>query len=399
MVFRYAFRRILRTPWASLATAGLAAALSILLILLITTREKQEAALENAYDAMEIRCVITSADGVRTDGLRIPQLKEALILVDGYGIAEYIRDLEMKVTFLLSLKPDPGETPPRLIGITSRRAAPELAPEYGYEAEFLEGYGWVSLESEEPLLIVSQRLLEKYELTLGDAWPLGLESALYFPEFFALSKAEREFRVIGVLHGMQTEMAYCPFEYLRLESVAEEETNYAESASFILGDNRRLDEFREAAPNFLKAPDATAGSNPLGPFALVIHDQLFRETISSLMRDIRLCSALMPVVCLLCVAVGLCSGLIGVRARRQELVLLRCVGTPRRVAFALMLLEQAGLGACGALLGALGMVVAGAPVSCFAAAAIAAACFAVGAAAAAGRFVSQRVAAIMQQKE
>ena len=56
--------------------------------------------------------------------------------------------------------------------------------------------------------------------------------------FFALSKAEREFRVIGVLHGMQTETAYCPFEYLRLESVAEEETNYAESASFILGDNR-----------------------------------------------------------------------------------------------------------------------------------------------------------------
>lgn len=399
MVFRYAFRRILRTPRASLATAGLAAALSVLLILLMTTREKQEAALENAYDAMEIRCVITSADGVRTDGLRIPMLKEALILADGYGLAEYIRELDMKVTFLLSLEPEPDEDKPRLVGITGENVAPELAPEYGFEAEFLEGYGWASMESGEPLLVVSQRMLEKYELALGDVWTLGLESALYFPEFFVLSGMPREFRVIGVLHGMQTETAYCPFEYLRLAGVAEFEGNYAESASFVLRDNRRLDEFREAAPNFLDAPDAMAGSNPHGPFALVIHDQLFRETISSLSRDIRLCGALMPVVCVLCIGVGLCSGLIGVRARRQELVLLRCVGTPRRLAFALMLLEQAGLGACGALLGALGMVAAGAPLAVFAVAAVAAACFAVGAAAAAGRFVSQRVAEIIQEKE
>ena len=50
MTFRYALKRMIRTPWASLATVGLAAALCVLLSLLTDMRARQERELETVYD-------------------------------------------------------------------------------------------------------------------------------------------------------------------------------------------------------------------------------------------------------------------------------------------------------------------------------------------------------------
>ena len=61
MTLRYVLKRIARTPWTSLATLGLAAALCVLLSLLAATKAKQEQALDMAYDD-EIRCAVASAD-------------------------------------------------------------------------------------------------------------------------------------------------------------------------------------------------------------------------------------------------------------------------------------------------------------------------------------------------
>lgn len=68
-------------------------------------------------------------------------------------------------------------------------------------------------------------------------------------------------------------------------------------------------------------------------------------------------------------------------------------------AFMLMLLEQVLLGAAGALLGMLGVAVAGQGRSGFGAACLCAACFAGGAAGVAWRFASQSVAALIREKE
>lgn len=64
-----------------------------------------------------------------------------------------------------------------------------------------------------------------------------------------------------------------------------------------------------------------------------------------------------------------------------------------------MLLEQVLLGAAGALLGMLGVAVAGQGRSGFGAACLCAACFAGGAAGVAWRFASQSVAALVREKE
>lgn len=397
MTFRYVWKRMVRMPWASLATAALAAALCVLLSLLAATKAKQEDELERTYDAMEIRCIVTSADGVRSDGLLLSGAMDRLTY-DAYGLTQYIRDLNKKVTLTVKLNDLDIEYPPSLTGITSQASAPELGKEYGVDVVFMDGYGWESMTREEPLLIVSETVMQKSNLTFGDAYPLAIQHAQYYPDWVALSKEPRPFRVIGCVMGMEEEAVFCPYAYISLLAREEGRVMYSESASFILRDNRKLEEFRAAASEHFSPPDATAGGSAYGPFALVIQDQLFQETVADLSRDIRLCGALMPAVCALCLGVGLCTGLIGVRARRRELVLMRCAGTPRRSAFALMFLEQALLGACGALLGAFGIAAAGLARVAFAAAGVCAACFSAGAAVAAWRFVSQRVMALMQEK-
>ena len=400
MTLRYVLKRIARTPWTSLATLGLAAALCVLLSLLAATKAKQEQALDMAYDDMEIRCAVASADGVRTEGLRLIGAMERLVY-DAYDLADYVERLNLKTTFVVRLGRmdiDVGDLP-TLSAVTGLDAAPELRPEYGVSFEFLPGYGWEDMQSAEPVLVVSEAIMDKCWLELGDQYKLSLRYALYFPDSLKLSEEMRPFLVIGCIRGMAAEAAYCPFAYLQQAAVAEGQYLYSESASFILKDNRKLEEFRAASLACFDAPDATASHSAYGPFSLVIQDKLFLETVKGLTRDIRLCEALTPAVCVLCLGVGLCSGLIGVRARRGKLVLMRCAGTPRRKAFALMLLEQALLGTLGALVGACAALAAGYGPSAFAAAGVCAACFAAGAAVVAALFDSQSVMALVQAKE
>lgn len=400
MTFRYALKRMIRTPWASLATVGLAAALCVLLSLLTDMRARQERELETVYDTMEIRCTVTSADGVRTDGLQLSSAIDCLIYdIEGYGLTDFIFDLDQKVTFVVKLEDKIIEDPPTLTAISSPAAVPAFREEYGVNVEFLAGYSWESMRNDAPLLVVSEAVMETYGLVLGDSLRISIQNALFFPEWLALSDEPRTFQVIGCARGMQANTMYCSFHFMKTQAELEGLPIYSESASFVLKDNRRLEEFRAAAAEYFQTPDATAGSSAYNSFALVIQDQLFRETVADLTRDIRLSNALVPAVCVLCLCVGVCSGLIGVRARRQELVLMRCVGTPRRRAFTLMLLEQVLLGATGALLGMLGVSAAGQGRSGFGAACLCAACFAGGAAGVAWRFASRSVAALMREKE
>ena len=125
MTFRYALKRMIRTPWASLATVGLAAALCVLLSLLTDMRARQERELETVYDTMEIRCTVTSADGVRTDGLQLSSAIDCLIYdIEGYGLTDFIFDLDQKVTFVVKLEDKIIEDPPTLTAISSPAAVP-----------------------------------------------------------------------------------------------------------------------------------------------------------------------------------------------------------------------------------------------------------------------------------
>jgi ABC-type lipoprotein release transport system permease subunit len=267
------------------------------------------------------------------------------------------------------------------------------APEFYFSqftGEFLPGYDASSFAAQdwtEPVCIVSTQFMEHHNVQLGDTIRVYVlngtsygESGANDPVFIGL-----ELKVIGGFYRQASEdYIYCPLSggVLDLAGMPDGETidpgrysafgrirrwthdgttlttqelfdvlldeSYVASFSFTLKDARRLAAFKDALEEIgFSGPEQDRAVR----VAVTIEDKDFAAAISSIAQRSTYMEILYPILLVLVCAVGVIASFLIIHARREEIAVMRGLGTRKKRIFLTFFYEQLLLLAAGMLIG------------------------------------------------
>ncbi|MEN6418067.1 MAG: FtsX-like permease family protein [Clostridiaceae bacterium] len=268
------------------------------------------------------------------------------------------------------------------------------APEFYFSqftGEFLPGYDesmFAERNWTEPACIVSTQFLENNGVQLGDTIRIYVVNGTSYsssdannPPFIGL-----ELKVVGTFYRQASEdYIYCPLSggVLNLDSQPDGETSklwkfssfgylrrgheditaltpqrlfdvlldesYVSSFSFTLKDTRRLTEFKDALETIgFSGPKQDRDIR----VAVAIEDKAFVESVSSISQRSTYLEILYPVLLALVCAVGVIAAFLMINSRREEIAVMRGLGTQKKRIFLIFFYEQLFLLAAGTLCGA-----------------------------------------------
>lgn len=268
------------------------------------------------------------------------------------------------------------------------------APEFYFSqftGEFLPGYDesmFADRNWTEPACIVSTQFLENNGVQLGDTIRIYVVNGTSYsssdantPAFIGL-----ELKVVGTFYRQASEdYIYCPLSggVLSLDSLPDGETpklwkfspfgylrrgyedimaltpqrlfdvlldeSYVSSFSFTLKDTRKLTEFKDALETIgFSGPKQDRDIR----VAIAIEDKAFVESVSSLSQRNTYLEILYPVLLALVCAVGVIAAFLMINSRREEIAVMRGLGTQKKRIFLIFFYEQLFLLAAGTLCGA-----------------------------------------------
>ncbi len=368
----YLLKRIWRRPGLSLCSLLLAAVLCGMLCFLWGYREAQERELQEVRENFDILCVITDSKGSTASGLRLGSMYKYLLTNEDMGFAPHIRDVELT----------------KEMGYTCWNLSPE-AENWLYAvnspncAEVLRDIPPDFFTSEEMICLVSQEVydrLEAMDITLSVTDPRAEDVTKEFP-----------FTVTGFYPGSGTDV-YLPWTPAEELMVSLSGAVSLSSARCYAVNNEALDALAEAAKEWFVEADPTAIPDVMKPFAFVIHDEVYRETIAALEQSIRRVRLLLPGVLLLSLGLGFLVSLLSSRSEGRSYALMRSLGVTRGRLLVSVLLEQLLLPALAALVA---VVVSGQSLPGF----LGFGCYACGAAAAGMQAVRSAPLKLLREQE
>ena len=156
-----------------------------------------------------------------------------------------------------------------------------------------------------------------------------------------------DMQVAGYYRGGNRDI-YCNWQ-AALDGYAQiEERCDADSLSFILRDNSRLDEFKDVASNYFVERSISPG---LGRYSLTIHDQQYNAMLYSIDRNIKMLQTVLPLLNILTIGIGFFVSYVFIRNRKHEFALMASLGTGKKKVFLLVFFELALLIITGITLG------------------------------------------------
>jgi len=288
--------------------------------------ENQEDALEKIYDESKILCVISNLRGTKTDGLQIVSAYIDLCLTDEkYDFCTRIEKVCLKRTVVCHMEALQEDV--SLIGITYTDGVDELLPQNGVVIQFLENYTYENLLGNEVFCIVPYAMLPLL-VEDGDG---RLQAAL------TMEETTITLPVGGIYTGGDARTIYCPFRYVA--SLLTEDKIYTESLSFYVKDARSLESFREESLKYFSEPKFTAEDADMY-FAMIVHDDLFQVTVSSVKENIFMLRLLIPVLYIISAGVGFLASFLFMRGRKREFAVMRSLGMHRAQVIGVIFLEQ-----------------------------------------------------------
>ena len=397
----HSFKRLIREGLKSLSVPFIAFVLVVLINLLGGIKTWLEDRYEDTLDNFPIVAVVSDLYVTNTDDLRIG-LSYIDIFTDpdvNFSLAEHTGELSLKRT-MTDFHIQGSMTEIALIGITNKRTDSSLDPEYGAEITFFEGYDEGLFLSDDRVCIISEDLigymvddniiltsevklpdefvqepvfpeLEKDQEIVIHYISSGSERiALYYirypylgtfveeqfePEFITtlvegkIVKTEVEFLVVGTVSGTGPGLIFSPFWNVS-EFAAEFEESFviSESLSIILSDNRELSAFKATAAMSFSRANPVQGTRP---FAMVVYDSEFFETLEPLRQNIIVVDVATPFIYLLSIAIGFLTSVLLTRRRKAEFAIMRSIGVNSRIVFTNALTEQILLSVTGVALG------------------------------------------------
>jgi len=400
----HSIKRLFREGAKSLSVPLIAMVLAILINLLGGIRAWLENQYEDTMNNFPVIAVVSDLTGTQTDDLQI-SMRYIDVFTDPdvhFSLARQTGDVAMKRTVEnAEITGHPAQI--SLTGISHSRADSLLNPDYGAEITFFEGYDETNLASEDLVCIVSYELYDlaqsgilhmvivtstpdiitqepifpddaiievSYYYTGNEPVPVytqrvpieGMEDIRgayeyirIYPEYeTVVTKGERfeeelELTVIGVVHGAGHGLVYSPF--WAISRITEELTGiepFTESLSVRVADNKALSGFKSNAAMSFSRVSPIYDSRP---FAMLVYDSEFYETLEPLRQNIIVVDVATPFIYILSIAVGFLTSVLLTRRRKAEFAIMRSVGVNKWTVFVSALAEQALLSLIGVTLG------------------------------------------------
>lgn len=407
---RHAALSIRRGGARSFIVPVLCAAALLFVASLQSTLASYDAAREALYETTKLRGYISTMYGKFSDSLYVPNQYAKKLIDSGYmddvafayrmnyvylGIPERADGTRGSVDPVP--EPEPLDMFMREELLNSYRAQPNLefvsaaksAPEFyfsGFHGKFMPGWDEVRFASREWTklpCIVSQQFMNEHGINPGDTIRVYVRNTLYSSLFIGL-----DMQVVGSFARVANQNnIYCPlplgalapersalsaleqipngpalatgfyiyqYYYARDEALITQQqlidimldNSYVSSLTFSPSDIRNLGAFKD----YLEEEGFSGPKMPkLIRICVKIEDAQFNETLGSITQRSKYLQILYPVLLSLVCALGLITGFLVVNSRREDIALMRGMGTPKRRIVSTIFGEQLLLLLFGAL--------------------------------------------------
>lgn len=351
------FRRAIRQPLPCIGAILFVAILAVILCFLHRSQKEEQQALVNTYYATPIRFDITWLDGTRLNNSAPASGHMADILPELFlgtcrhepHFDDLVTDLQIRMSNHGSwVKVPEGEETEEetvlesVVGITSPKAANNPSSNFGDSIEWREGYDESVFGTNEFVCVVPADFDGPEELRLTFSYKSDFTCTL---------------RVVGKYPAGNTYI-YCPYGVMEHIYLRINEPKVVELLSGQLKNNDDLEIFRERAKEWFATPNATGEPTPWGkwvyeyyPLAIDIDDSLLSNLEEELHKSIQINRIASTLVFILSAGAGFLTGFLVIRSRKQEIALMRTLGTSNGVVCLELALEQLLCVAVGVLLG------------------------------------------------
>lgn len=339
---RYAWLHLRRSPKNTAVTLLSCAAVLMLLMAVQQAMVSRRRTLEDMAAAISIHCTVTDLHGENADKLVIAE-KHYRPFIEESAYTPYLGEVYLKAVLQCEVV---GQTAD-LVALTDPAADFNLKYNGVHYEEGCDASVWTDME---PVCILSADLLEKTDVGTDGRRYIDL-TGFFEADINARNRADAvvinsriylevplTFRVAGVAAGEKT--VYCPFGMLRQNCADYSEyiSMSAQSLSFTVRDNSRLEEFRTLLTAGFREADPYAPTQT-GGFALVVQDSRYLQVTQEASRSIGLMELLQPVLYLCALCAGVMLVVMQMRTRKRELAILRSLGTETIAVTARCLLE------------------------------------------------------------
>lgn len=363
---RHAVLSIRRSGVRSIIVPVLCAAALLFVASLQATLDSYDEAREELYDNTVLRGYCAQMNGKFSDRLYIPN-NLAKMLVELEHISDPAFTYTINYIYLgIPLRADGSEgqvEPPPIpkdsyeleILVGTLRAQPNIiftdsarqAPEFyfsGFQADFMPGWDearFSSREWEQLPCIVSSQFMSKHGIVPGDT------IRVFVDDFSTI-----DMLVVGsFVRVASQDNIYCPLpagalnpdwksdDYSIQQQVISNKLfyKYVTALTFEIPDPRNLGEVKDALEQAGFSGPKLANDIRL---CVVIEDAQFNETLSSIAQRSKYLEILYPVLIALVCILGLITGFLAANSRREDIAIMRSLGTQKRRIFATILYEQ-----------------------------------------------------------
>lgn len=356
MELRYALLHIRRSPVKCLAIAAVSFVFVLLILLMHIVLNNQQQELDTVLDTMPITAVISDIYGTTYDGLTITPIYVDLLYNEQSNLAPFIKDPCIKRGIQCAVVDESGASLPsldttKLVGITSLAADPLLREENGVTIRYEEGYDDGILSTEKRVCLMNQALIDA----------MGHRPDTLYLDFTQVTEARRQevdrfgkpmpggedvgiiaLTVVGVVDGGIPDAIYCPWAITKGIDTAIYANYTANSMSFTVGDNRRLNDLKQMLSGYIDSvlPGYSGGGGSFDAVALTIQDGEFVRVVGPLERSINFISAVLPLLLVLAVGIGFLASFLFIRNRKPEFAIMRSLGARSKRVFLTAFVEQ-----------------------------------------------------------
>jgi len=390
----HSLKRLFREGSKSLSVPIIAFVLIILINLLGAIRGWLEDQYEDTLDNFPIEVVISDLTATETDNLNI-DMGFIQFFVDPditFSLMEQTNDLTMKRALDVHL-PESNQHA-LLIGVTNKKADALINPAYGAEVTFYDGYDESVFHSKGPVCLVTEDLHnivnngkitvtvsaeteDEYIYDESVHWDYVYDDEnkmVWIPYRYIYNEETNSFNrihvdpedtyefipggvftqdveliVIGTIHAAGVNTIFAPFWSVNgfIEDLVGFEP-VTDSLSLLVADNRQLSDFKwNASMTFSRVRPV----QDTRPFAMMVFDSEFYETLEPLRQNIILIDVATPFIYIISIAIGFLTSVLLTRRRNAEFAIMRSVGVSKVIVFISALVEQALMSLFGAALG------------------------------------------------
>lgn len=319
MIDSDSFKRLLRRPWLSVLSLVISTALCATLCYLTGYLSRERERMEEIRSNYKVVCAVSDTRGTKTDDLGMTHFFTDFLLDEENGLGSYVREPRLTKRFTYQADRLAGD----LLGVSRAECAPALSDAIADACFVPEGF----YDRTDYVCLVPKALYEQYAgqpLTLELTDPKGATMQYAAGN----GRGTKEFTAVG-WHSGQESVLYMPYPASQVLARTLSGFVTTDSASFLLADNRRLEQMLEAAGEWFSPVEPGVYVPQGSRFGLIIRDEQYKATMAAMEQNLQRLRYLLPLIGVLSLGAGFLMGFLATRSQARVYALMRTVGMTR----------------------------------------------------------------------